>query len=390
MTARLALLTACALAFGLGGTALAAAPAQTPPGTETERPDVDELTERFPIGTETVNEGEGKPTGKTEGKTADKREPAVPPAATVPVDDAGSGLPQATIVLAVGTALFLALLGAGALAVRRARAEEAPIWSSTPNLALLYQTLASGQESDKFPTDHTTRRSLPVTEVAKERNEPQPGRPAQAEGVTPKTPETPKAPAESAESLSEHRGVVEQISAMLQAAEAAATAIRAEAVNKAEEITQAAVKEGQAQLAQMREQAVRIRSEAEQAAKEAQEAAESFGARQRREAEQRVEQLLAQAEGQARATRQAAEEMARQIEATAREREEKLKAQMRPLETSLRRALDAFRSITAQLEDLLDGEKTREDQTLTDALGGQVRQAGEREEAPAPQQRTNG
>jgi hypothetical protein len=383
----LAVVSASALAVGFGGQATAAGAAglsQTPPPKRSEPPKVDELLERFPLGTATL----------TETKPA-VAPPDTPPAITIPpVDDSGNDL--APTAIGAVLAVLLGMAAAGVLLVRRRQPRPAAIWETTPSLALLYETLAMADgECNKLKEDYSRGRSAAVTEVSQDREEPQPGEPEQPGGVTSEARES-----DSADSL-EHGGVVEHISAILQSAEVAAAAIRAEAVANAEEISQAAAEEGRKHLAKVQEEASKIRSDAEEeasrirhdaqeAAGEAQSAAESYGANQRSETEQRVQHMLAQAEAQARATRQAAEEMARQIEETARQREEMLRAQMHPLETSLRRALDGFRGISKQLEDLLDGDASREDETLVEALSEPVRRSGEWEEGPPQQERTNG
>jgi hypothetical protein len=199
-----------------------------------------------------------------------------------------------------------------------------------------------------------------VTEVPQDRKEPQPRAPEEAEGLTSQTEGS------DAAGSTEHRSAVERISEVLRSAEAAAEAIRAEAASKAEEIRRAATEEGQRHLSEVKEEAARVR-----------------------EAEQRVEKMLADAEAQARATREAEEDAARRVEAL-REREEKLKAYIGPLETTLSRALEGFRGITAQLEELLDDEKAREGETLVEALSEPVRRTGEREETAPPQERPSG
>jgi hypothetical protein len=368
----LALTGACALALVAAGASTAQTPEQDPP--------VDELLEEFPIGTDTVVVTEEEPRADP-GAEAESATP--PPAVTVP-DTGTEGDSGLGVIAAVGGIFLLAAAVMGAaLLVRRRRLRPAPIWTASPSLALLYETLANtDQEWDKLqPADQNRRRSAPVTEVTHDPTKPQPG---ERDGDTP-------------ESL-EHGGVVEHISAILQSAEAAAAAIRSEAGVKADEITKeatakadeikrAAAEEAQKHLAEVKEEAARVRNDAEEAAKEAQSAAESFGAKQRREAEERVQQILAQAEGQARATRQAAEEMARQIEEAANQRAEKIKAQVQPLETSLRRALDGFRGITAQLEQLLGSDTAApREETLVGVLNESAKRAGEWEEAEQPKQ----
>lgn len=227
-------------------------------------------------------------------------------------------------------------------------------------LAVLGETLASpNRECDKSTSRQSERRSPPVTEVPQERTEPQLGAPDEAVGVTSQTDGSDSA------GSPEHRSAVERISDVLRSAEVAAEAIRSEAVVKAEEIRRAATEEGQRHLGQVKDEVARVR-----------------------EAEQRVDQMLADAEARAQATHQAAEETAR-IEEAARERVEKLNAQIRPLENTLRRALEGFRGITTLLEELLDEEPAREGETLVEALSGPVLSSGEREETPLSEDRRN-
>jgi hypothetical protein len=199
-----------------------------------------------------------------------------------------------------------------------------------------------------------------VTEVPQDRSEPQPRAPEEAQGLTSQTEGS------DAAGSTEHRSAVERISEVLRSAEVAAEAIRAEAVSEADEIRRTATEEGERHLSEVKEEAARVR-----------------------EAEQRVDKMLADAEAQARATRQAEEEASRRVEAL-REREEKLKAYIGPLETTLTRALEGFRGITAQLEELLDDEQAREGETLVEALSEPVRRTGEREETAPPQERPSG
>jgi hypothetical protein len=358
---------ACAAGIGFGGNAAAATGAG--PQQEGGDPPVDELLEEFPLGTETV-------TTTPRLGAVRERERVPPPAIQVPVDDSGSDSAPIWLLAGSGVAALVAAVGAGLLVVRRGRRRvEGPPWT-IPDLTMLHETLALSNETwNKLQrADPSIRRSPPVTEVAQDKQQQQPAEANDGEAAQP----------------SEHTGVVERVSAILHAAEAAAAAIREEATVGAAEIRRQAEKEGQAHIAQVKEEAARIRNDAVAAAKEARSGAEAYGANQRREAEQRVQQELAQAEAQARATRQAAEEMARQIEEAAREREEALRAQMRPLETSLRRALDAFRGISAQLEELLGDEAGREGETLVDALSGPVKRAGDWEETAPPPARSNG
>jgi hypothetical protein len=368
--ARLAVVALAVVLTGAVATAAVASPAQQAPP---RKPDVDELLERFPIGTETVNEAESQ---------AEQERAAAPPATgTALSDDSGGDSPWTATVGVIG-AVLVALMASAVVLLHRRRRRPSPVWSTTPNLRLLSETLAlSNEEWDNLHrAEASRRRSTHVSEASQDRDTSQPARARDKDGPLEFQQGAPA-------SAAEQTGVVERISAILQAAESAAAAIRAEAEAAAEEIKSAAAAEGEQQLARVEKEADRIRSSAEEAANEALTAAESYSASQRREAERRVEETLAQAEEQARSTREAAEEMARQIEQAAREREEVLRAQMQPLETSLRRALDAFRGISAQLEELLD-ETRREDETLVQALSGQVRSGtGEWEETAPPEPR---
>ncbi len=363
-----AVVLACAIAVVLGASTAGAAAssyAERPQQERTAPPDLDPLLDRFPIGTETVN--------TTPERVQPEAERVPPPAVNAPVEDSVSDSSQTWIVVVALGAALLAAAMAGSLLLRNARTRTAdPPWT-IPDLPLLHETLALSNETwNKLQrADPSLRRSPPVTEVTQDKQQ-QPEEAHEAEAAP-----------------SEHTGVVERVSAILHAAEAAAAAIREEATVGAAEIRRQAEKEGQTHLAQVKEEAARIRNDAVEAAKEARSGAEAYGAKQRREAEARVQQELAQAEAQARATRQAAEEMARQIEEAAREREVALRAQMRPLETSLKRALDAFRGISGQLEELLGDEAGREDETLVDALSGPVQRSGDWEET-TPQARSNG
>jgi hypothetical protein len=177
-----------------------------------------------------------------------------------------------------------------------------------------------------------------------------------------------------------YAAVGERVAGILEAAESAAAQIRADAVAAATEIEDEARKEASAHVRAAEEEAARLAGEAEASAQETRSAAESFGTRQRREAETEARKLLAEAETQARATRQAAEAMARQIEVAARQREEALRAQLRPLEARLQRALDVFRGVASQLEELLHSEHSSESESLVDALDVSTRQPAASEE----------
>jgi hypothetical protein len=95
----------------------------------------------------------------------------------------------------------------------------------------------------------------------------------------------------------------------------------------------------------------------------------------RQEAEEVAQGVLAEAEERAVTTRQAAEEAAKRIEAEALEREELILEQVQPLEENLRRALEAFRGISGQLEELLADLPGSRKGSLVEDLTQSVRQA---------------
>lgn len=173
----------------------------------------------------------------------------------------------------------------------------------------------------------------------------------------------------------EYAEVGQRVIGILEAAEAAAEGIRAEAAAAAEEIRQAAEAEAETSRQKAEEEAASVREQAEAAAEEVRSSAEGVVEARRQEAEEVAQGVLADAEEHAAATRQAAEEAAKRIEVEAREREAIILEQVQPLEENLRRALDAFRGISGQLEELLaDLPGSRKD-SLVDDLTESVRQA---------------
>lgn len=367
---RSALLLVCALATGFGGAAIATA-ATDPDATASNvqqrptKPTLDELLDRFPIGTQPV-------------RTTPVQE-RVPPAAKKPgpkkPGPASSGSSEATNVSegsddsAVGDKLWVVLLaGAGALlllavtgirAVRVHRGERPRAFSvstssvSEPTLALFHQTLALASKG----------RSPQVTELSHDRNSPLPA-----------TQEQTRQKQSRPDSVGEHdyAGVGDHVIGILEAAEVAAAQIRADAADVAAEIRKAAEAEASVHLQRAHDEATKIHSEAEASA-------ESIEAERRSEVEELVRTELADAETQARATRETAEESARQIEIAARERAEVLTAQVQPLEENMRRALEAFRGISSQLEELLEPEQEEPDESLVEALSASAKQGGSRE-----------
>jgi hypothetical protein len=189
-------------------------------------------------------------------------------------------------------------------------------------------------------------------------------------------------PAESSEARDggsgahvEYAEVGQRVIGILEAAEAAAEEIRAEAAAAAEEIRKAAEAEAEASRQKAGEEAAALREQAETAAEEIRSSAEGVVETRRQEAEEVAQGILGDAEEQAGATRQAAEEAAKRIEAEALEREELILEQVQPLEENLRRALEAFRGISGQLEELLADLPGSRKGSLVEDLAQSVRQA---------------
>jgi len=377
---------ACVLAIGVGSEL---APDAARAGQRETTPKPDELLKRFPIGTTPVTPIPIAPSTPT----APEPPPVVtePPAAVIQRSsegDAGLG-----VALGVGAGAFGLLAAFATWRVRRQsgskgrgsdRATEpvaiAPVPVEQPGrssrqlqLALAQQEWDGSSSGQAPPANRAARRSRPVREVSQDRNR------AESQPTGPALPPVETAGQAPPSREQDYAGVGGRVAGILEAAEAAAAEIRAEAVAVLAGAHDRAKLEASTQLRQAEQDAAKLRSEAEASANETRSAAESYGTRQRREAEEEAGKVLTEAEAQARATRQAAEGMARQIEVAAREREEALRAQLLPLEAKLRRALDGFRGISNQLEELLDG-KQGGGESLVEALGVSARKPAAWEE----------
>jgi hypothetical protein len=330
----LALVLAGAALIVLGGESARAAD----PGSTRQRPQIpnpDKLIERFPIGTERVTT-----TTPVPGRP--------PPAATKQEPSGGHEALWMGLAAGVGALGLLAALGMTKVRRRRetkqakARADETSLVLRQLELALARREWDVLRAGVGPPGSRPAGRRRPVTEAT---HDPSVG-----------------------ERDQEVAGVGERVAAILEAAEAAAAEIRAEAVAAAAEMNENARAEATALLRKTEDDAARMRNDAEATAQDTRSAAESYGTRQRREAEAEAEKVLAEAETQARATRQAAEAMARQIEAAAHEREETLRAQIRPLEATVQRTVNVLRGVTTQLDQLLRGQAEAGRESLVEAL----------------------
>lgn len=340
------------------------------------KPSLEPLLERFPIGTQPVRTTPERTPPATKPKTPapTMRPPVQPPASSSGSTEATnasqprdvSGLNETlwvAFVAGTGALLVLALLRARTIRAHRGtefrgtELQSASVSAST--LALFNHALAQA----------TTERSRHVTHVAK--------------GLNLKRHEPKEAEAEQAGEADvrahDYAGVGERVIGILEAAEAAAAQIRADATSvaaqiratatdEAAEIRKAAEAEASVYLERANEEAVKIRSTADADANDTRSAVESYGTQQRRLVDEQLREEVAQAESQARAIREAAEEQAKQIELAAQERGEELRAQVQPLEENMRRALKAFRGISAELEDVLEIQPREPEESLAEAL----------------------
>jgi F0F1-type ATP synthase membrane subunit b/b' len=166
-----------------------------------------------------------------------------------------------------------------------------------------------------------------------------------------------------------------KVNAIIEAAEAAADEVRANARREAREIVQQADERAAAQIEALTRDAAQTRAEAEEYARDMREAADSYGTQHRRNVEDEARRALADAEEQARQLLESARTKAEQIERNVGQRHETLKREARMLEERRQRVLESLRDLAAQLQDaLVEPEaKTPHDEALVDALSPERR-----------------
>lgn len=334
-------------------------------------PTLETLLDRFPIGTEPVSTTSGAQRGANIGTTLP--EPG----------DPGAGTTFWILLAGAGAIVLLIASGATAFQWQRVRGSER-FSLSTSSLALFHEALAESSERSsrvvELPKGLKSRHSQ--SSVAEHDQQGQ---------VT-------GAGASDSVSVDErdYEGFGKRVVGILEAAEIAAAQIRAEAVDAAGQtradgvdaaagIRKAAEDEAQLYLTRAEQEAATVRSDAETAAQEALRAAEADSAARIQEAETQVQTMVADAEARVLSIHDEAAEKARQIHLAAREREDVLRAQVAPLEENLRRALEAFRGISGQLEELLADlpGSTLADSSLVDDLAESARTTEARVESGA-------
>jgi len=377
-----------ALLLGAGATLIVEpGVAQPKPPERSEKPTLDELLDRFPIGTKPV---------RTTDQTSGRDEEAIVEQPARTGDDNVIWI----LLAGAGAMVLLVALGATALQRQRVRGSETVSSLSTSSLAHFHHALSRATERSpgmvEFPKYGKSRQ--PPADGAE--YEPE----ATDSGTTRRTSRGTTAGANGPPPLSErdYDGFGKRVIGILEAAEAAAAQIqaeaddeaariraeaddeaariRAESVDGAADIRKAAEEEAQVYLARAEQAASQVRSDAAVSAEEILSTADADSASRREEAEAEAQRILADAESQALAFHEAAAEKARQIQADTREREDMLRAQVQPLEENLRRALEAFRGMSAQLQELLADLPGSMDESLVDTLNESAKGAEARVE----------
>jgi hypothetical protein len=397
-----ALVAAFAALVGTGGAvAQSAKDRDATPTTreqEAKQPSLDPLLDRFPIGTGRVRTGNPIAQGANDAESP---------------SEGASGLLWVLIALWAGVMALLVTFGVRAL-LRHRRGESATGSSFSPAPVGSPETGSQAGGGNPRAAEPSTERDV--------------RRPVVQSGDSGRPESERQAGDQPAEGLKgEHRDVVKGVAGILEAAEAAADQIRAEAIEAAAGIRKAAEDEAKARLASAEQAAAKVRGDAASSAKETRRAAEAelgsrlgesetkaqrlladaeqaaakarsdaeSSARETRraaeaelasrleEAEAQAQRILADAESQALAVREAAAEKARQIHVTVRELEEALRSQAQPLEEDVRRALETFRGTSGRVEELLADLTERPDASLIDDLNESARTAEARVDGKA-------
>ena len=154
------------------------------------------------------------------------------------------------------------------------------------------------------------------------------------------------------------------VSAVLTAADAAATEIRRAAVEEAQrirdealaaaaDIIRAAEARADVRVTELRDEAERMRREAEEEARDLRLAVDAYAKRRRTEADEEARATIAAAEAKARSLAEAAQERLRLAEEQASARRQELAGDMRRLQERHDRTIQELRRLASYLEDAL-------------------------------------
>jgi hypothetical protein len=150
-----------------------------------------------------------------------------------------------------------------------------------------------------------------------------------------------------------YRQVGEEVTAVLTAAEHAATQIRETALREAEQSRLDAAEKASATLAE----AQACRAEADSYSEETRAAADARAEATRREADEKAARTISHAEEQARVIQAEAEQKRADIEGEAIQRRDALTRSTEGMEDRIESMLMAFRGVTVELEELLPIER---------------------------------
>jgi hypothetical protein len=150
-----------------------------------------------------------------------------------------------------------------------------------------------------------------------------------------------------------YRQVGEEVTAVLTAAEHAATQIRETALREAERTRVDAAEKASATLAEAQAR----RAEADSYSEETRAAADAYAEATRRNADEEAARTVSQAEEHARMIQAEAEQKGEDIEAEAIQRRDALTKSTEGMEDRIESMLVAFRGVTAEFEELLPTER---------------------------------
>jgi hypothetical protein len=158
------------------------------------------------------------------------------------------------------------------------------------------------------------------------------------------------------------------VAGILEAAEAAADKIRADARKEASDLIREAEEAVAARLQALTREAEGTRVAAEEEARDVRLAVEAYATQRRREADEEFRRALDEAGRDAAQLRDAAEEAAKRANAETTTRAEELRAEVKRLEARREKIVAALRRISSHIDDLVADEPAVERQPEPESL----------------------
>jgi hypothetical protein len=158
------------------------------------------------------------------------------------------------------------------------------------------------------------------------------------------------------------------VAGILEAAEAAAEKIRADARKEASDLIHEAEEAVAARLQALTREAEEKRTHAEEEARDVRLAVEAYATQRRREADEEFRRALDEAGREAANVRQSAEEAVQRATEETRTRAEELRAEVQRLETRRQKVVETLRRISSHIEGLVAEEPADEEPSLPEAL----------------------